>query len=81
MQVGCVLSGGQAAGGHNVVMGLFDMVRKLHPDSKLFGFLNGPIGIINNDYMEITPEYMGLFRNSGGFDMIRKLKNKAGEPS
>lgn len=67
-----MLSGGQAAGGHNVVMGLFDMVRKLHPDSKLFGFLNGPIGIINNDYMEITPEYMGLFRNTGGFDMISK---------
>ena len=67
-----MLSGGQAAGGHNVVMGLFDMVRKLHPDSKLFGILNGPIGIINNDYMEITPEYMGLFRNTGGFDMISK---------
>ena len=66
------MSGGQAAGGHNVVMGLFDMVRKLHPESRLFGFLNGPIGIINNDYMEITPEYMQLFRNSGGFDMIRK---------
>ena len=58
-----------------MVMGLFDMVRKLHPDSKLFGFLNGPIGIINNDYMEITPEYMGLFRNSGGFDMIRKCSS------
>ena len=54
------------------MIGLFDMIRNLHPESRLFGFLNGPKGIFNNDYMEITPEYMGLFRNSGGFDMIRK---------
>lgn len=67
-----MLSGGQAAGGHNVVMGLFDMIKKLHPDSQLFGFLNGPYGIYSNHFMEITAEYMSLFRNTGGFDMIRK---------
>ncbi len=69
-----MLSGGQAAGGHNVIMGLFDMSRKLHPDSKLFGFLAGPHGIFSNNYQEITPEFMGLYRNTGGFDMIRKCK-------
>lgn len=71
-QIGCVLSGGQAAGGHNVIMGLFDMLRKINPDSKLFGFLAGPHGIFTNNYMEIHPEYMNKFRNMGGFDMIRK---------
>lgn len=53
-------------------MGLFDMIKKLHPDSVLIGFLNGPHGIYSNNFMEITKEYMGLFRNTGGFDMIRK---------
>jgi len=53
-------------------MGLFDMLKRLHPDSKLFGFLNGPHGIFTNNYIEIQADYMGLFRNTGGFDMIRK---------
>lgn len=71
-----MLSGGQAAGGHNVVMGLFDMIKKLHPESKLYGFLNGPHGIYSNNYMEITADYMSLFRNTGGFDMIRSGRHK-----
>jgi hypothetical protein len=74
--IGCVLSGGQAAGGHNVVMGIFDMIKRLHPESRLFGFLNGPHGIFTNNYMEITPDYMELFRNTGGFDMIRSGRHK-----
>lgn len=53
-------------------MGLFDMIKRLHPDSVLIGFLNGPHGIYTNNFMEITKEYMSLFRNTGGFDMIRK---------
>lgn len=53
-------------------MGLFDMLRKLNPESRLFGFLNGPHGIFTNNYMEITDDYMDQFRNTGGFDMIRK---------
>ena len=77
IQVGCVLSGGQAAGGHNVIMGLFDMVRKLHPESKLYGFLAGPHGVFSNNYQEITPEFMALYRNTGGFDMIRKCSRKS----
>lgn len=74
MKLGCVLSGGQAAGGHNVIMGLFDMIKKLHPESRLFGFLAGPHGVYSNNYMEITPEYMDMYRNTGGFDMIRKCE-------
>ena len=57
-------------------MGLFDMARKLHPDSKLFGFLAGPHGVFSNNYMEITPDYMNKYRNMGGFDMIRAGRHK-----
>ena len=53
-------------------MVLFDMIKKLHPESVLYGFLAGPHGVYSNNYMEITPEYMHLYRNTGGFDMIRK---------
>lgn len=53
-------------------MGIFDMIKKFHPDSKLIGFLGGPKGVIENNYIEITAEYMNLYRNTGGFDMIRK---------
>ena len=56
-----------------MIMGLFDMGRNLHPDSKLFGFLAGPHGIFTNNYQEITPQFMDLYRNTGGFDMISKL--------
>jgi diphosphate--fructose-6-phosphate 1-phosphotransferase len=78
--LGCVLSGGQAAGGHNVIMGLFDMCKKLHPESKLYGFLAGPHGIFSNKYMEISADYMDKFRNMGGFDMIRSGRHKIETP-
>jgi diphosphate-dependent phosphofructokinase len=61
-------------------MGLFDMARKLHPESKLFGFLAGPHGVFTGNYMEITPEYMNLYRNMGGFDMIRAGRHKIETP-
>lgn len=61
-------------------MGLFDMIKKLHPDSLLFGFLAGPHGVYTNNYMEITPEYMQLYRNTGGFDMIRSGRHKIETP-
>lgn len=57
------------------MMGIFDMIKRLHPESRLFGFLNGPHGIFTNNYMEITSDYMELFRNTGGFDMIRKCNS------
>mmetsp|Transcript_1163 Transcript_1163/g.2127 ORF Transcript_1163/g.2127 Transcript_1163/m.2127 type:complete len:555 (-) Transcript_1163:2011-3675(-) len=80
LKIGCVLSGGQAAGGHNVIMGLYDMVKKLHPDSKLFGFLAGPHGVFTGNFMEITGDYMDLYRNMGGFDMIRAGRHKIETP-
>jgi len=80
VKIGCVLSGGQAAGGHNVIMGIFDMIKKFHPDSKLIGFLGGPKGVIENNYIEITAEYMNLYRNTGGFDMIRSGRDKIEKP-
>jgi len=54
-------------------MGLFDMVKAIHPDSQLFGFLKGPHGVFSNNYIEIKGDYMQLYRNMGGFDMIRKI--------
>lgn len=80
LRIGCVLSGGQAAGGHNVIMGLFDMVRQLHSQSRLFGFLMGPHGIYSNNYTEITPEFMNEYRNMGGFDMIKSGRHKIETP-
>jgi 6-phosphofructokinase len=69
-----VLSGGQAAGGHNVIMGVFDMIKKMNPESRLFGFLMGPHGVYSNNYIEIDHAYMELYRNMGGFDMICKYR-------
>ena len=57
-------------------MGLFDMAKQLHPESKVFGFLNGPHGVFSNNYIEITPDYMDKYRNMGGFDMIRAGRHK-----
>lgn len=76
VQIGCVLSGGQAPGGHNVISGLYDMVKKIHKDSILVGFINGPHGIYNGNHIEITDNYMDLYRNLGGFDMICSGRDK-----
>jgi len=61
-------------------MGLYDMAKKLHPQSKLYGFLGGPHGVFSNNYMEITDDYMYLYRNMGGFDMIRAGRHKIETP-
>ena len=53
-----------------MIMGVFDMIKKMNPESRLFGFLMGPKGVYSNKYMEINDEYMHLYRNMGGFDMI-----------
>ena len=70
MNVGVILSGGQAPGGHNVISGLFDEVKKLNPQNRLFGFLMGPGGLVDHHYIEITDELLRNYRNTGGFDMI-----------
>lgn len=76
LKVGVVLSGGQAAGGHNVIAGLFDALCELNAESTLIGFLNGPGGIIRNRYVEITKESLAPYRNQGGFDIIGSGRTK-----
>ncbi len=70
LRIGVVLSGGQAAGGHNVITGLYDAMQKLHPDSQLFGFVGGPSGIVEKKYVQLTQELLANYRNMGGFDLI-----------
>ena len=77
--VGVILSGGQAPGGHNVISGIFDGVKSLNPDNKLYGFLMGPGGLVDHKYMEITPEIMDEYRNTGGFDIIGSGRTKLEE--
>ncbi len=76
VNVGVILSGGQAPGGHNVICGLFDGIKKVHRDSKLYGFLMGPGGFVNHDYMELTAEFIKDYRNTGGFDIIGSGRTK-----
>lgn len=76
LNVGVVLSGGQAAGGHNVITGLFDALKQLHSESRLYGFLKGPSGIIENHVMELTESFLLEYRNQGGFDMIGAGRTK-----
>jgi len=76
INVGVILSGGQAPGGHNVIAGLFDGLKSLNPDNKLIGFLGGPGGYVANDHMEITAEYLDAYRNTGGFDIIGSGRTK-----
>ena len=76
MNVGVILSGGQAPGGHNVISGLFDEVKKLNPNNRLYGFLMGPGGLVDHNYIEITAENLQAYRNTGGFDMIGSGRTK-----
>ena len=76
INVGVILSGGQAPGGHNVICGLFDGLKKIHRDSRLYGFLMGPGGFVDHNYMELTAEYINDYRNTGGFDIIGSGRTK-----
>lgn len=80
LKVGVVLSGGQAPGGHNVIAGLFDALKAANKDSRLIGFLKGPIGCIKGKYKEITAEMVDEYRNTGGFDMIMSGRDKIEKP-
>jgi len=81
INVGVILSGGQAPGGHNVIAGLFDGLKKLNPSNKLFGFLGGPAGLVDHKYLELTSEIVDEYRNTGGFDIIGSGRTKLEEPS
>ena len=76
MNVGIILSGGQAPGGHNVITGLFDQIKKLNPENRLYGFILGPGGLVDHNYMELTEEIIDNYRNTGGFDMIGSGRTK-----
>lgn len=76
LNVGVILSGGQAPGGHNVISGLFDAVKKLNPENQLYGFLMGPGGLVEHHYVEITKDFLDPYRNTGGFDMIGSGRTK-----
>lgn len=76
MNVGIILSGGQAPGGHNVITGLFDQIKKLNPENRLYGFILGPGGLVDHNYMELTKEIIDEYRNTGGFDMIGSGRTK-----
>ncbi|MCH5236678.1 MAG: diphosphate--fructose-6-phosphate 1-phosphotransferase [Muribaculaceae bacterium] len=78
--VGIILSGGQAPGGHNVVSGIFDGIKRLNKESRLYGFLMGPSGFINHQYMELTAGYIKEYRNTGGFDIIGSGRTKLETP-
>ena len=74
--VGVILSGGQAPGGHNVVCGLYDALKATNPDNELYGFKNGPSGLINDDYLIFDDAYIDEYRNTGGFDIIGSGRTK-----
>ncbi len=76
INVGVILSGGQAPGGHNVISGLFDGIKKINKDSRLYGFLMGPGGLVDHNYVELTAPVIDQYRNTGGFDIIGSGRTK-----
>ena len=79
LNVGVILSGGQAPGGHNVISGLFDGIKSLNPQSKLYGFILGPGGLVDHNYKELTDDIIDEYRNTGGFDIIGSGRTKLEE--
>lgn len=79
INIGVILSGGQAPGGHNVICGLFDELKKQNPQNKLYGFLMGPGGLVDHKYKELTAEIIDEYRNTGGFDLIGSGRTKLEE--
>ena len=77
--VGIILSGGQAPGGHNVISGLYDGVKALNPENKLYGFLMGPGGLVDHKYIEFNDALIDEYRNTGGFDIIGSGRTKLEE--
>ena len=81
INVGVILSGGQAPGGHNVISGIFDGIKAINKDSKLYGFLGGPSGLVDHKYIELTEDIINEYRNTGGFDIIGSGRTKLEEVS
>lgn len=81
INVGVILSGGQAPGGHNVISGLFDGIKAINKESRLYGFLMGPGGLVDHKYVELTADIINDYRNTGGFDIIGSGRTKLEEKS
>jgi pyrophosphate--fructose-6-phosphate 1-phosphotransferase len=79
-RIGIVFSGGPAPGGHNVIAGLFDAAKKANPDSEIYGFLIGPDGIIEGEYIVLDDDLINKYRNLGGFTMIKTGRTKIDTP-
>ncbi len=75
-KVGVILSGGQAPGGHNVISGLYDALKATNKENELYGFKNGPSGLLDDDFIVFTDEYIDEYRNTGGFDIIGSGRTK-----
>ncbi|MDR1956787.1 MAG: diphosphate--fructose-6-phosphate 1-phosphotransferase [Treponema sp.] len=80
LTAGVILSGGQAPGGHNVIAGLYDGLKRGNPRSRLYGFLDGPSGLTENRFRELTGPVIDAYRNTGGFDMIGSGRTKVETP-
>lgn len=76
VNVGVILSGGQAPGGHNVIAGIFDGIKRLNAESRLYGFILGPGGLVDHKYKELTSDIIDEYRNTGGFDIIGSGRTK-----
>ncbi|CAD7944656.1 unnamed protein product [Amoebophrya sp. A25] len=76
LRIGAVLSGGQAPGGHNIIVGIYDQAKRINPSSSVYGFLDGPHGIFTGRYVELDDEIIDGFRNTGGFDMLGSGRHK-----
>lgn len=74
--VGVILSGGQAPGGHNVIAGLYDALKAANSSNELYGFLGGPSGIVDAKYVKFDDEFINKYRNTGGFDIIGSGRTK-----
>ncbi|MBR2943336.1 MAG: diphosphate--fructose-6-phosphate 1-phosphotransferase, partial [Clostridia bacterium] len=74
--VGVILSGGQAPGGHNVICGLYDALKATNKENELYGFKGGPSGLLEDSYIVFDDEYINMFRNTGGFDIIGSGRTK-----
>jgi pyrophosphate--fructose-6-phosphate 1-phosphotransferase len=79
VNVGVILSGGQAPGGHNTISGIFDGIKNINPNSRLYGFLGGPGGLVDHQYIELTSKIVYEYRNTGGFDIIGSGRTKLEE--
>ncbi|MDL2223625.1 diphosphate--fructose-6-phosphate 1-phosphotransferase [Bacteroidales bacterium OttesenSCG-928-M11] len=79
INVGVILSGGQAPGGHNVIAGIFDGIKNMNQDSRLYGFILGPGGLVDHNYTELTADIIDEYRNTGGFDIIGSGRTKLEE--